>query len=565
VINPKIGSQFVDVDGRRVLVRYAGQGPAVLLLHQSPQNSRALIPWIVRLSIKYAVFAPDTPGFGYSDPLPRLQPTIPDYAAALARLLDTLGLERVLVYGVHTGAVTALRLTLDYPQRIAGLVCDGYARFNTHERQKLLNGYLPPFEPEWNGGHLLWLWSRFREQNLYFPWNTSTREARIAYPAPTTEKLQADILDLLDSGDGYRTGYRAPFLYDDATAATRLTVETRIFYRAEDVLASHLPRLGELPTCVEASRIEGGATALALKSDDFFAAHATAATNCDAADQVEKVRSCSRRMLETPHGYLSLRISPNGGDVTKQVVIYLNDIGHATDIPVGIAHGVMVIAPELPLHGASRPWRSDKISPVDIAEAIVRALATFGVSEFSIIAEGGSAAIAVAIMDCISSALVKAMRCTEITLSNPLHLNDEERTQFLSLLPDMQPHASGGHLVSAWNWVRMKSLFWPWMPQTGANARHVDAPAPYCIQTEVQEIIRLGTCFAPMWKQSMEYDWATALCNGQVKLNLQCADEPARIALLNRLVAKLSPKSSFVESITAAGTRQWVRYEENNG
>ncbi|MCA3042008.1 MAG: alpha/beta fold hydrolase, partial [Rhodocyclaceae bacterium] len=104
-----ISAQFIDVAGRRVLVRFAGSGPAVLLLHQSPQNSRALIAWIERLSAHYSVFAPDTPGFGYSDPLPLAQPTIPDYAAALSALLDALGIERVIVNGVHTGAVTALR------------------------------------------------------------------------------------------------------------------------------------------------------------------------------------------------------------------------------------------------------------------------------------------------------------------------------------------------------------------------------------------------------------------------------------------------------------------------
>jgi pimeloyl-ACP methyl ester carboxylesterase len=134
-----VTSQFIDVAGRRVLVRHAGSGPALVLLHQSPQTSRSLIPWIERLSKHYAVIAPDTPGFGFSDPLALSQPTIPDYAAALNLLMEKLGIGRALIFGVHTGAVTALRFSLDYPGRVAGLVCDGYARFNTDERQKLLN------------------------------------------------------------------------------------------------------------------------------------------------------------------------------------------------------------------------------------------------------------------------------------------------------------------------------------------------------------------------------------------------------------------------------------------
>jgi len=40
----KIRSQFVQVGERRMFVRAAGLGPAILLLHQSPQNSRITIP-----------------------------------------------------------------------------------------------------------------------------------------------------------------------------------------------------------------------------------------------------------------------------------------------------------------------------------------------------------------------------------------------------------------------------------------------------------------------------------------------------------------------------------------
>ncbi|NJR71979.1 MAG: hypothetical protein HC782_02365 [Gammaproteobacteria bacterium] len=93
-----LASQFIDVQGRRVLVRYAGAGPAVVLLHQSPQSSRSLIPWITRLAEHYAVFAPDTPGFGLSDPLALAQPTIPDYAAALNSLLETLGIAKTFTF-----------------------------------------------------------------------------------------------------------------------------------------------------------------------------------------------------------------------------------------------------------------------------------------------------------------------------------------------------------------------------------------------------------------------------------------------------------------------------------
>ena len=205
----KVHAQFVQVGERRVFVRHAGRGPALVVLHQSPQSSASMQPWFERFAATHAVFAPDTPGFGRSDPLPRAQPTVPDLAQALGELLQALGLQRVLLYGVHSGAAIAARLALDQPQRVAGLVCDGLSGFTTDERQPLLDGYLPPFEPSFDGGHLLWLWARVREQYLFFPWHHGSAAARILYPAMPAAALHADVMDLLDEGDGYRAGYRA--------------------------------------------------------------------------------------------------------------------------------------------------------------------------------------------------------------------------------------------------------------------------------------------------------------------------------------------------------------------
>jgi pimeloyl-ACP methyl ester carboxylesterase len=543
-----VASQFIDVEGRRVLVRYAGTGPAVVLLHQSPQTSRSLIPWIERLAKHYAVIAPDTPGFGFSDPLALSQPTIPDYASALNMLMDKLGITSALIFGVHTGAVTALRFSLDYPNRVAGLVCDGYARFNRDERQKLLNGYLPPFEPDWHGGHLLWLWARFREQNLYFPWNVSSKEARIAYPAPSTEKLHHDVMDLLDAGDGYRIGYRAPFLYDDAMAASRLTVEGKIYYRAEDVLAAHLPRLQNLPPTITAERLLGGAAELVEKTDQFFATRAAHALAIDSAKVIQQARSSARQIVETPHGALSLRLSANGGDVSSQVEVQLNDIGFPTALPVGVAHGIFVVSPELPGHGASRPWATASVEST--ADAILFALDKLGVKTFSISADGGAGSIAALL------AMKAGARCRAIKLHNPLPLSAIEAAQFLFHLPDSTPHSTGAHLVAAWNWARMKHLFWPWLPQISAAVRHIDAPAPQRLHGEVLEIIRAGGLFEAMWREVLSIDLASTLAKFHGEITVTVDDEVERLRLVESLVLALKLQ---VRDDASVSSKSWCR------
>lgn len=541
----KIREQFIQVQARHVMVRYAGWGPALMLLHQSPQNSRALVPWIERLASHYSVFAPDTPGFGYSDPLPLAQPTIPDYAAALNALLEKLGIDRVLVYGVHTGAVTALRFALDYPNRVAALVCDGYARFDAAERQSLLGDYLPPFEPKWDGSHLLWLFARFREQNLFFPWNTPTQAARLAYPLPSTAKLHSDVMDVLDAGDGYRIGYRAPFLYDDPTAAARLAVPSTIFYRAEDVLEPHLTRLPPLPEHVTAERIEGGPAALIAKCDAVFQRFAANAAIVDSEVVIDAAKSSTRFILHVDNGPLACR--RYAGD-TSCAEIYLHDIGTSAVMPGDAKQGAFVLVPDLPNHGASRGWKSDAVTIETSAKAILSVADKLNLSNITIRASGGACAIAALLAKYLSA------RCARLILVDPLPLNKAEREQFLQSLPDLTPVATGAHLIAAWNWSRLQHLFWPWLISDANAAREVDAPSSYRVHADVVEMVRASESFAVLWASALNADLESIMAKLDCVIRVSCGGEAERVRLAERLVTRLNlnPTDSAVK-----GMRQW--------
>jgi pimeloyl-ACP methyl ester carboxylesterase len=541
----KIREQFIRVQERHVLVRYAGHGPALILLHQSPQNSRAMLPWIERLAERYSVFAPDTPGFGYSDPLPLAQPTIPDYAAALDALCEKLAINRALLYGVHTGAVTALRFALDFPDRVAALVCDGYARFDAAERQALLGEYLPPFEPKWDGTHLLWLFARFREQNLFFPWNIPTAAARLAYPPPTTVKLHSDVMDVLDAGDGYRVGYRAPFLYDDPNAAARLAVPSAIFYRAEDVLAPHLSRLPLLPAHVSATKIDGGATALIEKCDQFFSQHAPAATTMNSELSIASAASSVRFISPLEHGPLAYRTIAGNINCAE---ICLNDFGAPAVIPVDGMQGAFVLIPDLPNHGASRGWRADAVTARATADAILSVAGQLKLTNITVRATGGACAIAVLLAQQLGA------RCTKLILHNVLPLNEAERSQFLQSLPGLTPVATGAHLIAAWNWARSQHLFWPWLPADAFAARKRDAPSPYRVHAEVVEMLRAGDSFVLMWRAALEIDLAAEISKLDCAIHLVSTDESERVRLAERLVDKL--KLSAIEDV-ATGAKQW--------
>jgi pimeloyl-ACP methyl ester carboxylesterase len=101
--------------------REAGQGAPVLLIHGVGLNADAWEPQIVTLSIRHRVIAIDMPGHGQSDPLPEGS-VLSDYVTAIAGLIDALGISPVPVIGHSMGALIALGLALDYPEKIAAMV-----------------------------------------------------------------------------------------------------------------------------------------------------------------------------------------------------------------------------------------------------------------------------------------------------------------------------------------------------------------------------------------------------------------------------------------------------------
>ena len=100
---------------RQVHYRRQGDGPALLLLHQSPQSSREREPLMAQWSENFTVIAPDTPGYGLSDPLQKTDATMEDLADGVMEFADAIGLSRFGVYGYHTGGGMAVALAFMEP------------------------------------------------------------------------------------------------------------------------------------------------------------------------------------------------------------------------------------------------------------------------------------------------------------------------------------------------------------------------------------------------------------------------------------------------------------------
>jgi pimeloyl-ACP methyl ester carboxylesterase len=239
-----VSRHYIDVEGRAVHYRVAGRGPLVLLLHQSPQSSADLLDLMDRWADRFTMLAPDRPGCGNSDVLPLAAPSFEDYARALAAFMDAVGVERVPVYGFHTGATEAIALADLFPERVAAVAANGVVALTAEELADIEANYLPPFVPSWDGAHLAWLWARMREQTIFFPWHRRSAATRMRYDVPSPERLQRNALELLRRSDVYHLAYRAAFRYDAVAALRRLRMPVLITAANWDPLSRYLDRLG---------------------------------------------------------------------------------------------------------------------------------------------------------------------------------------------------------------------------------------------------------------------------------------------------------------------------------
>src|SRR4051794_27938897 len=108
---------YVDLDHGQVHYREAGDGPALLLLHETASSSVMYERAAGFLADRFRVVAMDTPGFGMSDRLPG-RPDMAGYARVAGELLGRLGVARAGVAGFHTGAGIGIELAATRPDLV---------------------------------------------------------------------------------------------------------------------------------------------------------------------------------------------------------------------------------------------------------------------------------------------------------------------------------------------------------------------------------------------------------------------------------------------------------------
>ena len=454
-----IEHRFVICGARRVMVRRAGSGPPVLLLHESPVSSAAFVPLIGSLAERFTVIAPDTPGYGGSDPLALHRPQIPDYADALKEVVDALGLERAAVFGRHTGAAIAIEFANLHPERVSGVVLDGCPAFTPEEMEELVAGYLPPFRPDWSGSHVAWLWSRIRDQFSFFPWNRQGPASRLAIDMPRPSILNRIATDLLLAGDGYRVAYEAAFRYDGAAAAAAARVPAHYMATETDVLFPHLDRLHSLPDDAQIHRLTDTERVTVIGT--LLGACADGLPPAPPAPE----ETGAQRFVQVDGASLLVR---QWGEDGAQPLLLVADLPGSTrgldPVAAHLARERRVVAIDPPGHGLSSP------APAGMAdggvEPVARALASLGLGQVDV--------AGIDVGACWAARLAARLEadCGRLVLIDP----PPDPAALAECLPAtaLAPVWSGAHLLTAWHLARESLLYRPWFVPTAATRMPVE-------------------------------------------------------------------------------------------
>ncbi|AOH85189.1 alpha/beta hydrolase [Sphingomonas panacis] len=245
---------FVDLPHGQTHYRTAGSGPALLAIHASPGSSRQLLGLIRDLADGATVYAPDTPGNGDSTALFDREPTIQELAEAELRFMDVMGLDKVDLYGSHTGAAIAGELAILAPDRINKVVFDGLSWLTPDELEDILANYAFPFVPDQDGSYLVRLFQFCRDQYLFFPWYKHVRANRRDGSLGSPQDLHAWALEVMKASETYHLNYRAAFKYDAKPRLPLITVPALAIAGENDPL---FDITAELTKLIPNARFEG--------------------------------------------------------------------------------------------------------------------------------------------------------------------------------------------------------------------------------------------------------------------------------------------------------------------
>jgi pimeloyl-ACP methyl ester carboxylesterase len=516
-MNAKLRRRIVGIGPRRVYFWTGGRGPAVILMHGSPGNAWLVRPLAERLLPYFSVYAIDTPGFGGSDSLPGPISTVAQLADGYRDILDGLGLERVLVYGTHSGAAIGLELAHRHAARVAGFVLEGVPAFTTEEQRPLLAPeYLLALEPDVLGGQYARAWTRFHDQFVWFPWYRRT-------PANLNEADAGSAADIhlwvemyfQAMRHDYRPAYQAVIRYGNEALAAAAAVSAPGVYLAErsDMLFPHLDRLPRLRAGQRIERVQSPA--------DVPARVESALRSLPASSPGVALREVPGQQEEFFHdltsGEMLVRQRYRGSGTP---ILLLHDAPGAgrqlLELYSALSIHRPVLLPDLPGCGESDPLPPGERGLVDYADAVADLLTVRAARPVHVHGIGFGAAVALE-LNARFPDLVAALSLTGL-----LRVEGEGRRGMIGkLAPPIVLTDDGSHWYRTWLMLRDSLVRWPWYAREPSALRRqgVEFDAEH-LHAWTCDVIRQWHAYHHLIDAALQWNPEAALAAGLDKLTI---------------------------------------------
>ncbi len=448
---PPAGVRRGYVDGRygqqhyRIAQPVAATGRVPLVLfHQSPSSGRVFEGLLAILGKGRLVVAPDTPGFGDSDPPPG-PPAIADYAAAMGDFLDAMGLGQVDLFGDHTGAKIAGELAQQRPKQIRRLVFNACPVYSDEE-MKVMQGHLAEEKPQArgeDGDHLKHAWASMKATYA---------------PDVSLAQYDRDFTETLRAGELGWYGHNAAFAYSHAENLPKLeqpvlvicpddglwpsTQRARGYLRNGQLLEKPEWKMGAV-----SFHTQGLADALRdfLDAPDTVGPSQAAPKPAPAKPPVAK-RAVRRRFVDTDKGVMHVRMAEGGKPGEVPLFIFHmspRSSFYLEGLVAALGRSRTVIAVDTPGFGESfKPIERPEIG--DFADAMAATIVAMGYAQADVMGDHTGTKTAVELANRYPE------RVRRLVMNTAAVYSPEERKAWQNRMGPIMVDAEGGHIAGTW-------------------------------------------------------------------------------------------------------------------
>ena len=459
-----------------------------------------------------------------------------------------LGLTPVLVYGSHTGAAIAAELAARQASVVRAVMLDGFPIFNEQERAGWFGDFIPTLIPDKHGGHFVSVWTRARDQSVWFPWSYKKPDHLLGQGVASVTRIQATVMSIMRCGRTYLPAFESAVFYGPRAPGTlaRISQPTMIACAKGDPLSGHLNRLPRLKSSQSVSRLPTGVEVRALR-DEWLARHAGDTTAPVIANSPSREAAISMYNAELPDGQVVfMRIA---GEPSKLPLVLIHDAPGSSrmhePLITALAQHFRVYAVDLPGCGESDPLPKQAPTAADFVDVLRSVMAVLGIDSagFLGVGTGSSVALAVANRDPLT---VRHL----FLQSLPLPGEEQRQEMALNYAPPIELKSDGSHWYSTWLMLRDSLTFWPWYKSGSAeNLRKVDTSGGFDadhLHDWTVEVIKQSSSYHQAVLAALAQDSGACLARCHCRLTL-CDDLQHPFATYEAKAREIRPDASRVE------------------